>query len=66
MTEKADRRARLEELLGELFDLADDRQPRDMTIGQQAEKRRRREQFQAVGIKLLREVVLAAREPAKK
>lgn len=61
VTAKDDRRAKIEELLGDMFDQADSRQPRDMTIGEQAEKARRRKRFQELGVELARELAKAMR-----
>jgi hypothetical protein len=49
------------EQLGELFDLVVPRQIQGKTIGEQAERRRRRERFQELGHELARELVRAAR-----
>jgi hypothetical protein len=60
----ADLRARLLEQLGEPFDLVVPRDIRGKTIGEQAERSRRRERFQSVAHELARELVRASRRPA--
>jgi hypothetical protein len=61
---RARRRARVRELLGDLFDLADPSE-RARTIGEQADRRRRRDRFVAVGVDIAREIRRAAIEVAR-
>ena len=55
-------RAHLAELLGELFDQVDPRE-RARTIGEQADRKWRRQRFERVGLDFARELVRAARSP---
>lgn len=54
-------RAQLLELVGEIFDQLVPGDPRRLTIGEQAERRRRRERFQQLVLELGRQLVRIAR-----
>lgn len=54
-------RAQLEQLLGEMFDALEPERPTERTIGEQADRRRRRDAFVKAGLEALRVVVKAAR-----
>lgn len=63
-----ERRERLAELLGELFDLIEPGRSsaNRLSIGEQADRRRRRDRFVALGLDFARELVRAARSPTEK